>query len=40
MCSVWAAIEGNGIGTLTFGILPPADFDEFLDIGDFLRHLG
>jgi hypothetical protein len=24
---------------LTFGILPPADLDELLDIGDFGRHL-
>lgn len=25
---------------LTLGILPPADLDEVLDIGDFGRHLG
>ena len=28
------------MGDLTGGILPPADLDELLDVGDFLRHDG
>lgn len=32
--------RGEGAGGLTRGILPPADLDELLDVGDFARHDG
>ena len=43
--SISPQVLGEGRGGIdcekpTFGIFPPADLDEFLDVGDFLRHFG